>query len=90
MSAFEILVAIYLAAVPPALGFLFWGRLNRLETRMDDLRSEMRAEFGSEIGELRSEMRAEFSNVRQEIAALRSDLTQVALAVGARPRASEA
>lgn len=79
VSAFEILVAIYLAVVPPALGFLFWGRLNSLEARVDSLGSELRAE-----------MRAEFSDVRKEIAALRSDLTQVALAVGTRPRASEA
>ena len=104
MSAFEILVAIYLAVVPPALGFLFWGRLNRLETRMDSLGSELRSEMRAEISGLRgevhngfsqvwaefSQVRSEISDVRQEVAALRSDLTQVALAVGARPRASEA
>ena len=86
MSAFEILIAIYLAVVPPALGFLFWGRLNRLEARMDT--SELRV--ATEFGALRTEMRQEFSEIRKEIAGLRSDLTHVALAVGARPRASEA
>lgn len=86
MSAFEILIAIYLAVVPPALGVLFWGRLNRLESRMDAFEVKVTSEFGV----LRAELRQEFSDVRQEIAGLRSDLTHVALAVGARPRASEA
>jgi hypothetical protein len=75
MSAFEILIAIYLAVVPPALGVLFWGRFNRLESRMDAFELKVATEF---------------TDVRREITALRSDLTQVALAVGARPRASEA
>ena len=75
MSAFEILIGIYLAVVPPALGALFWGRFNRLESRMDAF-------------ELR--VASDFSDVRREIAALRSDLTQVALAVGARPHSAEA
>jgi hypothetical protein len=42
-----------------------------------------------EMGEFRREMRSELGQLRGEHAALRSDLTQVALAVGARPRASE-
>jgi hypothetical protein len=79
VSAFEVLVAIYMALVPPALGALFWARLNRLESRID----AVQIEFREEIGALRAEM-------RQELAALRSDLTQVALAVGARRRATEA
>lgn len=86
MTAFEILIGIYLAVVPPALGVLFWGRLNRLENRIDALELKMAAEFADvrrEIAELRSEM-------RQEITALRSDLTQVASAVGARPRSAGA
>lgn len=33
--------------------------------------------------------REEFLQLRQEIAAMRSDLTQVALAVGARPRLTQ-
>jgi hypothetical protein len=97
MSAFEIFVAIYMAAVPPALGYLFWGRLNRLESRMDGLESMIvseisgiRGELGSEIGGIRSEIAELRSEMRQEITALRSDLTQVALAVGARPRSAEA
>jgi hypothetical protein len=83
VSTLEILLGVYLALTPPALGALFWSRLNRIETRMDALESNLRAEFREEFGALRLEM-------RQELAALRSDLTQVALAVGARPRATEA
>ncbi len=41
----------------------------------------------SEIGQLRTEVRADISELRREVGELRSDLTQVALAVGARPRA---
>jgi hypothetical protein len=36
---------------------------------------------------LRTEVRADISELRREVGELRSDLTQVALAVGARPRA---
>jgi hypothetical protein len=42
----------------------------------------------AEIAQLRAEVRADISELRREIGELRSDLTQVALAVGARPRAS--
>lgn len=70
MSAFEIFVAIYMAAVPPALGYLFWGRMNRLESRMDAFEVKVTSEFGV----LRAELRQEFSDVRQEIAGLRGEL----------------
>jgi hypothetical protein len=46
-----------------------------------------RSELKGEIGQLRAEVRADISGLRREIGELRSDLTQVALAVGARPRA---
>jgi F0F1-type ATP synthase membrane subunit b/b' len=73
----------------------------RAEARSDtsDLRtelkaelSELRAEVKGEIGELRAEVKGEFTElrvelnqVRSEMSQLRSDLTGVALAVGARP-----
>jgi hypothetical protein len=57
------------------------------------LRIEMRegdGELRQEIAALRIEMREGDGELRAEIAGLRSDLTQVALAVGARrPHASE-
>lgn len=97
MTTFEILVAIYMAVVPPALGALFWARLNRLETRIDTvsdtLRSEIAAardEFRAEMSAIRTEIAAMRDESRADIASLRSDLTQIALAVGTRPRASEA
>lgn len=86
MGAFEILVAIYMALVPPALGYLFWGRLNRLESRIDAFDLKVASEFAL----LRAEMRQEFSDFRSEITAMRSDLTHVALAVGTRPRSAGA
>jgi uncharacterized protein involved in exopolysaccharide biosynthesis len=58
-----------------------------------ELRGEMAAlsaELREEIAGLRRELHAEIGSVRSEIAGLRSDLTQVALAVGTRrPHASE-
>jgi len=58
---------------------------SRRETREDlsELRGEMREEFRS----VRAEMAVEFRSVRAEIATMRSDITQIALVVGARPRA---
>jgi hypothetical protein len=64
--------AIVVGAVGIVLGFMVHG-----------LRTEVRAE----IGTIRSEVRADLAEIRREIGDLRSDLTQVALAVGARPRA---
>jgi hypothetical protein len=46
-----------------------------------------RSELKEDIAQLRAEVRADISELRREIGDLRSDLTQVALAVGARPRA---
>lgn len=73
MTTFEIFVATYMAVVPAALGALFWSRLNRIETTLIHIAST-------------NVSRDEFIAV---IGSLRSDVTQVALAVGARPRASE-
>jgi hypothetical protein len=62
-----------------------WTRLNRIEGPLDVLVADSvrRDEFVSAVAELRAELRGEMASVR-------SDLTQIALAVGARtPRASE-
>jgi hypothetical protein len=64
--------AIVVGAVGVVLGFMVHG---------------LRAEVRTEIGALRSEVRADVAEIRREIGDLRSDLTQVALAVGARPKA---
>jgi hypothetical protein len=49
--------------------------------------AQLRTEVRADISELRTEVRADISELRREFGELRSDLTQVALAVGARPRA---
>ena len=52
--------------------------------------AELMAEVRTELAELRAEVRTEFASMRSEMAVVRSDLTHIALAVGARkPRASE-
>lgn len=79
MTAFEIVIAAYLALIPPLLGALFVRRFDRLERRLDEISGAV----------VLCATREELGDLRRETAALRSDLTQVALAVGARPRASE-
>jgi hypothetical protein len=64
--------AIVVGAVGLVLGYMVRG-----------LRTEVRAD----IATLRAEVREDIAGLRREIGDLRSDLTQVALAVGARPRA---
>ncbi|MGH2729655.1 MAG: hypothetical protein ACRDJI_03510 [Actinomycetota bacterium] len=77
MTSGEIVITVFIGFVSAGLGALFWARLNRLEGRIDSL-SDKVAQMVT---------RDEF---REEMARLRSDLTQVALAVGAsRPQASE-
>lgn len=61
-----------------------------LETRFEAKLGETRDELRGEIGALRQEMRSELAQVRDELKVLRSDLTLVALAVGAKPRAQNA
>jgi hypothetical protein len=66
-----IINAIVIGAVGLILGWMVHG-----------LRTEVR----SDISALRTEVRSDISDLRREVGELRSDLTQVALAVGARPR----
>jgi hypothetical protein len=48
---------------------------------------ELRREFKGDIGELRAELKGDIGELRLEMREMRSDLTRVALAVGAEPRA---
>ncbi|HEV3472476.1 MAG TPA: hypothetical protein VG408_04625, partial [Actinomycetota bacterium] len=77
-------LTIYLTFLTTGVSVLFWGRMHRIERRMDSLEIAMREGFK----ESREEMRAGFAKNDSEIAIMRSDLTHVALAVGAKPRAS--
>jgi len=62
------------------------GRFGSIERSIAELRTELR----SDIASFRTEMRTDIGELRSEQAQMRSDLTHVALAVGARPsRASE-
>jgi ribosomal protein L29 len=47
--------------------------------------AELRAEVKNDIAELRTDVKADLAKLRGEQAQMRSDLTYVALAVGARP-----
>lgn len=71
--------AIVVGAVGLVLGLMVHGIRSEL--------AALRAEVKGDLGELRSEVRADIAELRREIGDLRSDLTQVALAVGARPKA---
>ncbi len=76
MDTLTLATTLYLGVIVPILGWLITRRIDRLEASVDRLPT--REEFnglGSRVGRLEA-----------EVAALRSDLTQVALAVGARTR----
>jgi hypothetical protein len=74
------------AAVVGAVGLILAGMVRGTRAEIGQLRAEVRAD----ISNLRTEVRADISGLRREVGDLRSDLTQVALAVGARPRAGRA
>ena len=67
-----------------AAGYVFNGRLNHLERQSDDFRADMQRRF--EAVPTRAEMNARLDRVETELASVRSDLTHIALAVGARTR----
>ena len=67
---------------------LVWGTYRRLENRIDRLEDGMNAQL-SRVDDRFARVDERFGMVDSQIAGLRADLTQIALAVGARPRASE-
>jgi len=80
----EIVITAFIGFVSTGLAALVWARLDRIEARIDRI-EERFDPLSEKIGHMVT--RDEF---REEMAHLRSDLTQVALAVGAsRPQASE-
>jgi hypothetical protein len=83
--------ALVVAAVGAILGWMVHGLRGEMKGLRGELRAEMaslRVELKSDIAELRTEVRSDIRDLRREIADVRSDLTQVALAVGAKRRAS--
>ncbi len=73
--------ALVVGAVGAILGVMTHG----LRRELWDLRAEVRAD----IAELRAEVRGDLGELRAEVREVRSDLTRVALVVGAERRAGE-
>jgi tRNA U54 and U55 pseudouridine synthase Pus10 len=83
MDVGDAALAGYLTLMGGVLGALLWTRLNRIEaelatkagkTELEAVRQELARKAG----------KADVEAIRREMAIMRSDLTQVALAVGAR------
>jgi hypothetical protein len=68
---------IFTALVAGVLGALLWTRLNRLEAGVDALKHDLAG--------VREQMatRSDLDRIREEMAVMRSDLTHLALVVGA-------
>lgn len=84
MSPGTLIDLIFTAVATGLLGALLWTRLNRLESVQDDLRRD--------VAWVREQMatRTDLDRLREEMAVMRSDLTHVALVVGAnRPKPME-
>lgn len=85
----EVLPTVMTSVVTPVFLlaiYVFSGRLNRLEAKVDGLTREvavMGAELGARIAAV-EQWGKRLDRIENEVAALRSDLTQIALAVGAR------
>ena len=93
----EPLQTIINAVVVGAVGLILAWMVRGTRVEIGQLRAEVRADISNlrtevrtDISVLRTEVRADISELRREVGELRSDLTQVALAVGARPRAGRA
>ena len=67
-----------LAVFAVALHFLIKGQIDSLRREMDGLRTEVRREIG--------DLKARVQRLEAQFDALRADLTQIALAVGAKLR----
>ncbi|MDP9343792.1 MAG: Atg14 domain-containing protein [Actinomycetota bacterium] len=88
-------VGLILARMTHNLRLEVKGQVEGVESRLGDLRTELRGEIAeprAEIREVRSDLtrvalRGDVAELRAEIREVRSDLTRVALAVGAEPRA---
>jgi hypothetical protein len=83
MDVGDFALAGYLTILGGAVGTLFWARLNRIEAELarkadkDDFEA-LRVEVASKAD------KSDLEAIRREMAIIRSDLTQVALVVGAR------
>jgi peptidoglycan hydrolase CwlO-like protein len=83
MNVAQTVFMIYVGLLGPVAAWLILRRIDRLEARVDALPT--REEYNA-LGARLTRVEQELISLRSEIAALRSDLTQIALAVGARLR----
>lgn len=85
----DILNAVVTAAVLGIVGWLVVvatrGKVEHLQSGIDDLKGRV-GELGSTMEKRFEAVDRRFERVEASLDGLRSDLTQVALAVGARPR----
>lgn len=86
MNLSELVLGLYLTFFGGAMSGLFWVRMNRIEERL--VRVETTMATKDEFNALRQGVQSDLAEMRKDFAIMRSDLTHVALAVGARPRAS--
>jgi hypothetical protein len=94
MDVGDVAVAAYITLLSGAGGFLLWARLNRIEGELATKSSTrqleaVRAELKADIEAIRKDLagksdKPDLEAPRREMAIMRSDLTQVALVVGAR------
>lgn len=78
--------ALVVAAVGLLIAWLGKGRFDALERRIDRVEEQVNARFTR----LEEQVDGRFTRLEGQVDALRSDLTRVALAVGARPQAGNA
>lgn len=92
MTPETIVDVVLTSLITAGLVAMLWTRLNRLEAAVDDLRRDVAGIRETDIAGIREEMarRSDVDKLREEMAVMRSDLTHVALAVGAnRPKPME-
>ncbi len=77
MDQVTFVTTLYLAVVIPLSGWLTIRRIDRVEAKLD---------AKIELRPTRDEVHVRLDRLESEVASLRSDLTHVALAVGARSR----
>jgi hypothetical protein len=86
--------AVVVAVVGGVVAWLGKGRFDALDRKIDALDTRLTGQIGSvetqldgRIGSLEARLDGRIDTLRSSMDAMRSDLTQVALAVGVRPRA---
>jgi hypothetical protein len=86
--------AVVVTVVAGVVAWLFKGRFDALDRKIDALGTRLTGQiqsvgtqFDGRIGSLEARLDSRIDTLQSSMDAMRSDLTQVALAVGVRPRA---